>query len=334
MSQIFPIRIVSTQESNTLHVRFFPTDICNFSCSYCFPGSGNIGKYRYPKNVGTVIKNFKILFDMYINNLNKNKFDLFLAGGGEPTMWPGIEEFCRGIKEKHDVYTTIITNGSRTLRWWEENCEFFDGVTLSCHHEFVDIDHYIQVADLLYSRGVKVNGLMLMDAQHWDKCVSYVEKMKNSQYPWFIQTKEIVDSPGKGMDAYTPEQIAYINNSLKRLPDSDWLLKHLDILRAHESLALLNDGTAFPAMSQSIVVNKWNNFKGWHCNVALESLMINYDGSVTGSCQEPIFKDINVNLFSETFEQDFQPLIDFKSISCSRDWCTCQPETHITKFKP
>ena len=57
-----PIKIISTQEPDVLHVRFIPTDICNFNCSYCFPGSGNVNKFRYPKNIDTVIKNFRILF--------------------------------------------------------------------------------------------------------------------------------------------------------------------------------------------------------------------------------------------------------------------------------
>jgi len=326
----FPIKVISTQEPDTLHVRFFPTDICNFNCSYCFPGSHD-EKYRYPKNVDTVVKNFRILFDLYKNKLNKTKFHLMVAGGGEPTIWPGIEQFCKEIKEQHEVYTTIITNGSRTLRWWDDNSAFFDGVNLSCHHEFVDIDHYIAVADLLFSKGIKVNALMLMDAQNWDKCVSYVDKMKQSKYPWFIQTKEIVDAPGRGMDAYTPEQIEYVNTSLKRVPDSEWLLKHFNDIRTHESIVLFNDESAFPARAHSVIVNRWNNFKGWKCNVALETLLIKPDGTVTGSCQESIFGDNMFNVFSETFEQDFKPNVEFKPIICPRDTCACQPETHVTK---
>jgi organic radical activating enzyme len=326
----FPIKIISTQEPEVLQVRFFPTDICNFNCSYCFPGSHD-EKFRYPKNVDTVIKNFRILFDLYKEKLNKQKFHLMIAGGGEPTIWPGIEQFCKEIKEQHDVYTTVITNGSRTLRWWEENSASFDGVNLSCHHEFVDLDHYIAVADLLFSKGIKVNALMLMDAKAWNKCVSYVERMKQSKYPWFIQTKEVVDAPGHGIDVYTQEQLDYVNASLKRIPDSDWIIKHFNEMRPHESIVLFNDDTAFPARAHSILVNKWNNFKGWNCNVAFETLLIRPDGSTTGSCQEPIFGSNIPNLFSETFEQDFARDVEFKSIVCPRACCDCQPETHVTK---
>lgn len=325
-----PIKIISTQDSDTLHIRFWPTDICNFNCTYCFPGSHD-AKFRYPKNVNTVVKNFRILFDLYTERLNKTKFHLFIVGGGEPTLWPHIEQFCKEIKEQHNVYTTIITNGSRTLKWWSDNSKYFDDVVLSTHNEFVDIEHQCEVGDLLYSAGVKTTGLMLMDAKNWDKCVDYVERMKSSKHPWFIEAKAVVDAPGHGMDIYTEEQLEYLKVGIKRLPDSEWLLNRLADIRTHESVVLFEDGSAQAARPHDIIVNKWNYFKDWQCDVALETLLIKYDGSVTGSCQAPIFANESINLFSETFEQDFKANIDFKSIVCPMEHCGCQPETHVTK---
>ena len=330
MNKKIPIRVISTQDSGTLQVRFWPTDICNFNCTYCFPDS-HPGRFRFPKNVDTVIKNFRILFDMYKEQLGKNRFHLMLVGGGEPTLWPHIEYFCKELKESHNVYTTIITNGSRTLNWWRENSKYFDDAVLSCHNEFVDIDHHISVADALFEAGVKVTALMLMDAKNWDKCVSYIERMKGSKYPWFIETKAVVEAPGHGMDVYTPEQLEYLESGLKRIPDSDWIMKNLSLLRQHESVVLFEDGSAQPARPHDLIVNNWNRFQGWSCNVALETLLIKYDGKVTGSCQEPIFFGENFNVFSETFEQDFKANLKFKPIICPRVDCTCQPETHITK---
>lgn len=325
-----PIKVISTQDPDTLHIRFWPTDICNFNCTYCFPGSHD-AKFRYPKNVNTVVKNFRILFDLYKEKLGKTKFHLFVVGGGEPTLWPHIEQFCKEIKEQHNVYTTIITNGSRTLRWWEDNSKYFDDVVLSTHNEFVDIEHQCAVGDLLYSAGVKVTALMLMDAKHWDRCVSMVERMKQSEQPWFIEVKAVVEAPGHGMDVYTEEQLEYLQTGIKRLPDSEWLLKRLSDIRTHESVVLFDDGSALAARPHEIIVNKWNYFKGWKCNVGLETLLIKSDGTVTGSCQEPIFEGEPFSLFSETFEENFKSNIDFKPISCPLNYCGCQPETHVTK---
>ena len=58
---MIPIKIISTQDENLLQVRFFPTDICNFNCSYCWPGTHD-GNFRYPKDLGSILENFKNVF--------------------------------------------------------------------------------------------------------------------------------------------------------------------------------------------------------------------------------------------------------------------------------
>lgn len=323
----FPIKIITTNEPELLQVRFFPTDICNFDCSYCFADS-HPGKFRYPKDVDLVIKNFRSLFDMY-KRLGKEKIHLMIAGGGEPTLWPGLEKFCKEIKESHNCYITIITNGSRTVRWWQENSAYFDDAVLSCHNEYVDIDHHIEVADLLFATGLKVTALMLMDAKKWDKCVSYIERMKQSEYPWYIQAKEIVDAPGQGVDIYTPEQFEYLNNSIKRLPDSQWILKRLNEIRMYESVVLFNDDTSLVARPHTIINNGWNKFRGWTCNIGFEAIAIYPSGEVQASCGLNIFNGLTMNIFSETFAANLKP----QKITCSRDECHCQPDTHVTKVK-
>ena len=191
-----PIKIVSLQPKEVLDIRFWPTDICNFNCTYCFPGSKD-ANFRYPKNVDTVIKNFNLLFDLYKDKHNKKKFDINLVGGGEPTLWPYFKEFCEGIKQRHNVELTVTTNGSRSFRWWEANGKYVDKVTLSVHHEFADIDHTIKVLDYLYSSGITCTALVLMDAEYFDKCKGIVDKLQESKYPWFIEAKPIVDFAGK-----------------------------------------------------------------------------------------------------------------------------------------
>lgn len=327
-----PVRIISTQARDLLQIRFWPTDICNFSCGYCFPGSGNVNKFRYPKNIDTIIRNFRVLFDTYEKKLGKTKIHLMIVGGGEPTLWPHIEKFCKEIKAQHNVYTTIITNGSRSIRWWEDNCAFFDDVVLSGHNEFVDIEHYIEVADLLYQRDVKVTGLMLMDAKHWDRCVDMVEQMKTSKHPWFIEAKAVVDAPGRGMETYTQQQIDYLSTGVKRLPDPVWILKRMHEIRPYESVVLFDDGSAKPARPHEIIVNNWNRFKGWKCDVALETLLITANGSITGGCQEPVFAGNDFNIFAETFEENFNLNVELTAITCPNTLCSCQPETHITKI--
>ena len=327
-------RIFSLQPKNVLDIRFWPTDICNFNCTYCFPGSKD-ANFRYPKNVDTVVKNFRLLFDMYAEKYDKSKFDINLVGGGEPTLWPHFGEFCREIKERHEVELTVTTNGSRTLRWWRDNCKHLDKVTLSVHHEFADIDHSIQVLDYLYSQDISGTALVLMDASEFEKCKSIVEKMKTeSKYPWFIEAKPIVEFPGKDHLNYNPDQQEYMKSDLKRIPDSDFILKNMHLFRTHDSIAFYSDETVEPKRTSDYINADVNNFEGWLCDVPLENLVITFDGTVRGSCNADLFDDYNISMFSETFEDDFNAgKFELKSIVCPFSKCQCQPDTHISKRK-
>ena len=129
------------------------------------------------------------------------------------------------------------------------------------------------------------------------------------------------------MDVYTQEQIDYINDSMKRIPDSAWLFKRLPEMRIHESVVLFDDNTAMAARPHEIITNDWNHFKDWKCSVGLEAPAVYASGELLGSCQLKIFGDNVPNIFSEEFDLVSAP----EQIVCSRDCCGCQPDTHVTK---
>jgi wyosine [tRNA(Phe)-imidazoG37] synthetase (radical SAM superfamily) len=307
---MIPIKIISTQDDDLLQVRFFPTDICNFNCSYCWPGTHD-GNFRYPKNFDDILANFRNVFDQY-KQAGKTKFHLTISGGGEPTLWPKLENFCKQLKETHNVFITLVSNGSRTLEWWKNNYLYFDDVALSFHNEYADIEHHCAVADFLYEKELKVTTLVLMDFKNWNKCVDAVNVMMTSKYPWIIQTKEIVDAPGRGVDCYNTEQTAYLESSIKRIPSSDRLLKHIDDFKLHQSVVLFDNNTAKVAKPHTIILNNWNKFKGWSCMLGAESIVINHDGTIRGSC------GVELN--------------GMNSVICPKNDCSCQPDTHISKF--
>ena len=325
------IRIVSTQEPTLLDIRFWPTDICNFSCNYCFPGSV-LNKLRYPKNIDTVIKNFQFLFDFYVKNNNKTKFKINIVGGGEPTLWPHFKEFCEGIKSQHNVKIQLTTNGSRTVRWFQENTALVDEFVLSCHQKEVNIINFIDVADHLFSSGKDVTALMLMDASAWDRCIDLINEMKQSKEPWIIQAKEVVEAKSYDINSYSEEQLEYLKQPLKRVPGTEWILNNVHRFRIHESIAMYDDDTVIPATSNKYIVDRENIFTGWNCNVAIENLVITHDGTVTATCQQEIFQNVNINMFSDKFSEQFKKSsMHLRTIKCSLKSCSCQPDTHITK---
>jgi len=326
-------QIVSTTPKNTLDIRFWPTDICNFNCEYCFPGSVlNINKF--PKNVKLVVKNFRLLLDEYQNSHGKTFFRINIAGGGEPALWPHLDYFCKEIKKHHNVQIKLTTNGSRKLEWFKKNTIDIDRFTMSCHYKEVLIDRFIENCDYLWERGSHVGALMLMDAAHWDECMYFLEKMYSSRHSWPIQAKEVVDAPGLDINSYNQEQLNFLKQPFKRIPNGDWILENLDDLQIYESIAFYNNDYIIPVTPNYYISNRKNYFKGWKCSVALENLVIAHDGKITGSCQEEIFKDANLSLFEDNFEEKFnRSKLDLKQIICPRNCCSCQPDTHVSKCK-
>lgn len=340
--KIIPIKIESTQPDDVLEIRWNPNNVCNFHCRYCFPGS-NTGEFTSPKDLDLIIKNFNFMLKQYKERLGKTKIHLKIAGG-EPTLWRGLEKFILEIKKENDVYLTVISNGSRTLRWWKQYGHLIDNVTLSFHVAEADVDHHIAVADTMFALGKKTTVVVLMDPTRWDDCVAAIEKMKHSQYRWFLQTAEVIEpehiaiSNIKVVSAeerkYSPEQKNYMKWGLKRLPGFFWFVKNFKLLkkeiRIFESIATLSNGKQLKARPQTYINNNWNSFSGWSCNAGLEALYIHWDGAIGATCNQKLYGvDYSYNILDEDFVNKYNP--NFVPVLCKANNCFCQPETHISK---
>lgn len=323
--------IKSTQREDTLEIRWALTNVCNFKCRYCFPGS-NEGNYQSPADLNLAINNFSYMLDCYKRDLGKTKFHLKILGG-EPTVWKYLSEFINGVKQKHNVYVSIVSNGSRTLRWWEENGHLIDNLILSYHYEIADLNHTINVADIMYSLGKKVTVHAIMDDKHWDECVSSIQIMKRqSKYKWMIQTKELVSTPNN-LVSYTPEQRIFLQKELKRFPTIIWLIKNIKLVldgtvKKYESIFYTDNGKTGRASSQFYITTEQNKFKDWDCNIGIESVYINYTGDLMGSCGQIILGN-SFNIFTNDFIREFK--IKKTPVRCKLEKCICPPDTHVSK---
>lgn len=324
------IKIESTQQNDILNIRWTPNNICNFKCTYCFPDA-HAGTYKSPPDLDLIIKNFQNLFNYYKVNLKKNKFHLHISGG-EPTLWPDLGAFIKQIKQNHNVYISIVSNGSRTVRWWKEYGSFIDNAILSFHVAQADIDHHIAVSDMLYSLGKKVTVLVLMDPVLWKKSVDSVDYMKSkSKHSWFIQAKEIVD-----YYSYNESQKNFLSSETKRRPNIVWFIKHYKLLfdgslQRFESKATQSNGSPIFAGPNTYINRDSNDFFGWKCHIGLESIYIHWTGDIQGACGQILFEETNsYNILDRDFIEKFHPRLI--PSQCSKSKCICSPETHITKY--
>jgi organic radical activating enzyme len=263
---------------------------------------------------------------VYKEQFNKEKFELNLLGG-EPTMWPELADFVRNLKAEYgdDLIIGMTTNGSRTLRWWQENGKMFDKILISCHPETVDAEHISQVADLLYDQRTFTDVTVLMDPTQWNTCLEIIDTLKNSNRRWSIQTSQLV-----GTDSvYSEEQQRFLKKYLKRMPNLWWMWRYTKHFNYKTKLIDKNKKT-LSVSKNYLLINDLNHFKGWECDIGIENINISFTGDISSACGEFLYRyDFKYNLYDKDFIAKFNP--SNVSAICTRDSCFCQYEINTSK---
>jgi len=315
-------QISNNQPNNMLRIEYMPGNLCNHKCHYCFPGS-NEGDKPWPdvelvkQNLGHLLKHYE--------TQGKTRSNIFFVGG-EPTLWKGLEDICKYLKENFDCIVEMSSNGTRKINWWKEHAKNFDQVGISVHREFANIDHLIEVCDLLYELKVFVNADVLMDPEAFDECVEIVEKLKTGKYNWPIVAKIVHFN---GQHRYTDKQLDYFDESIKQYPKHEWYnmvskkqLTEVAILKDDDSCIVVNN-------DNWITRKNLNYFKGWECNLGVDFLKIFPDGRITGNCQQTLYG--GHNLYDEHFISNFNPTI--APTICAQQICGCNEEVVCNKRK-
>lgn len=292
---------------------------CNFKCNYCFPGS-NEGNKPWPK-YNIAVENFTHLLKKY------NKPVRLYFVGGEPTLWKDFPKFCAKVKE-YNVITSMSTNGSRKLSWWDKNWQYFDIVNVSVHHEFSNIEQTKKLLDFLYDKEIECNADVLIDPNCFDKCVNIVEQLQIGTKPWTIVAKPVLKN---GKTFYTNNQEQYLKSCIKRYPLMSWYEKVKRIPRTEIKVKtdneefIINDNGWF-------AINGLNRFRGWNCRLGVDSIKIESTGTIHGNCGEFLYGEkFKYNLYDKNFIKNFNPIL--QPVLCNRDICSCSGEAGITKWK-
>jgi organic radical activating enzyme len=322
------IEVRSKQPKHIITINWAISNVCNYKCWYCFPGSNTGDFNNLPLDLA--IKNFDHLFQQYQIKLHKTRFDLVLTGG-EPTLWRNLRPFIEYFRKKYkdQITITIVSNFSRTLRWWDENCDLFDTIVGSYHINEGNLTKYIEIADHISGKGREVLAFMLMDSRRWNECIDIMETMKKSKNHWIIYPKRLECLDPK--DEYSIEQLDYFSkNQFARPPK-----KHFsNIVGGHMiSTAVTTNKEEHDAIGTFYITRDINRFEGWQCSIGLEFISIRWNGEIHGNCGTPLFgKDFKFNIRDEKFVEKFDVDLAAKPI-CKIKICECTPETHVTKKK-
>ncbi len=290
-------------------VSFYMHNVCNFKCSYCLPHHYN-GDQRWPEETKSYLK--------FIDKvLETNKHIYIETFGGEPTLWPKLNDFVEEIQSL-DVYVEVTTNASRTLKYFDkfrsEKCFFL----LSWHYESIDDDHFFNVAKLLSEKNVPIHIPILVVPQNYKRARKLFERFKESNLNVDVIPKFVRINIGSDeYFEYTTEQKDWITNNyiLKRHPfQVNWEIPHhlhFDDKKIYWS-ELTNDGL--------------HKFEDWTCTAGLSRFFIEPDGTIL-KCSKgwKLNKGIVGNIFGE-YTMPTTP------IRCNLKSCPCKMDALVEKW--
>ena len=327
-----PIKIVKGAKTYDLHLMWDLHHKCNFHCSYCSPGlnNGSVDLLR--------IDDLKGLIDRVVSHYKGvlgYKNILFSFTGGEPTLWKDFQELIVYAHEK-GIHLGLTTNGSVGLNFWKRTSTFFDYICLSYHAEFVDNDRFLSTFEYLHNQTEtvvpSVRMMMHKERKYWDKAIEILEKIK--KFPnWTYECVYILDDYAKMSVHKTPypskEQEDFLKDNAFKSQFTDNSYVHLPSVLFDYQVEYAEGGIG--KLDENVLIN--NNqvdFFGWQCNIGLESLFIDAEGSVYRSgCAPGKFTKTLGNIFDyKNIEFPVRPIF------CStKEGCYCPTDIRIGKQK-
>lgn len=313
---IYPIKLVRpSKERNTKIVEWRLSNICNYDCSFC-PSEFKNGTTRY------------LDYQSYVNSIDNlisitDKKVWFQFTGGEPTLYPRLIDLLAYIKQRGG-YTSIISNGSRTLRWWKDlyDSKSLDLLMLTYHPEQTDdVDHIIQINNLFQSdKTLSLISVTTQSTPHlFQKSIDALSTLKQNADS-IIELK-LINQIGE-MQAYSPEQLEIIQKNLntqtelfsKNKDSRKDFIRNIPWYYASTMMLHYSDNTVKEEQIKDLIAKKLNKFRNWQCDIGKDLLQIETNLVYRAVCrQNGIMADLNNE--SVSWAKD--------SVVCQKDFCMC-----------
>jgi organic radical activating enzyme len=316
-SQRIPIKVSKKNTSNYYSVEWMLGNTCNYDCSFC---SSEIkdGSQRWLKIEDYISTCARLIAQAE----RKNKKIVFQFTGGEPTLFKDFIQLIEFIKEKGH-YVNLISNGSRTLRWWKELADknLINYLFISVHTEQdCDIEHIINVVNL-FKNSFTLCAVTCIP-EYFEKTVYNLNKIKDNADCLVSLKPIIVNNKEDCFLDYSEEQLAIIKNNTL-VQSKNYTVKfpgyRYDTLMEVE----YSDNYKFKSSAPKLVTNKMNYFFNWKCSIGTEYLNIIYDKIYRGKCLVggpigTIYEDVG-------FVEDW--------VTCPFVRCVCSTDLIETKIR-
>lgn len=293
-------------ENNELIVQWNLGNTCNYVCEYC-PSYLHSGKIQWPEL--SLIQ--QTLIKIKNNFPDKNIRLEFL--GGEVTLYSDFIELMKFCKE-NNFKSTILSNGSRTLRYWEELSPYLDRILLTFHVEEADKIHFSNVIDLLVKNKIEpIIHIAMMKDKFWE-LVSYKNQLRTDFPKLIIDSILMLDK--LGLFNYNGYYYDYDNSQIEYVKQQEF--------HSMSYVIEYDNGETHEVNLVDVREHDLNNFSGFTCGTTLSIIVINFNGYVSTSLcnQRP-----KINLHTEDINQIFVPIV------CAADKCLNPSDIRIMKIK-
>jgi len=273
---------------------------CNYDCSYC---PSIIHDNTSPH---TDIAILKATVDKLCDLEKPIRLSLT---GGEPCVHPHIEELISYIKDK-GFWLSITTNGTRKPQWYTSQSTVDQWVfSLHFEYEWLDILHTIKsVEENVIHTHVLVN--VMAHHQHMTNVRTAAGLLDSRGIHYGIRRIRWTEGDHDLFD-----DMKYDQNDL------DWILSKSSTVEPNT--VLMYKDRELMMHANDVIKKHLNQYKNWHCNAGLESLMINWDGDVhRATCR---VGGTLGNIYTNSFVVPTSPVI------CDRNYCTCAADIPLTK---
>jgi len=320
--KIYPIKIEKAKPMDYKFIEWKIHNVCNYNCSFCGDRHKD-GSQRWFS-----LEKYKEYVDKLSEACDGKPFWIQLTGG-EPTLFPQLIDLLKYIKQKN-AYVSLISNGSRTIRWWKELVEAkcIDTLFLTYHSEQTEnYKHIAEIANLFHSEEVKT--IILITHVYTTLSGAFMAQEYFIEYTGALVTlKAMVIGGNEIYNQYTESEITklknenYIGGKLSKTKQkakvpSDHLIDH--------SLRIVYNNLKTEIVDPQILLKtQTNRFIGYTCEVGLKNLRIDHDVIYRGVCEVggvTNLNDENVGFFNDP-------------VLCTSNECFCGTDMIAKKTRP
>ncbi|MBW4708914.1 radical SAM protein [Roseobacter sp. YSTF-M11] len=301
------------QHARTVLVDWMLGNACSYACSYC-PKALHDGTIRWQKTED-VLTLYHQMKSHYAQERNKLVWLQFT--GGEPTMHPRIIDL---LKEASALgfRVSLISNASRTVRFWHKIRDYLDSVILTYHNEFATLDHFIDVGQLLVEQmNVHIN--VTMHPERFERTYDEARALRAALPKATITLKPLRVGFESELYDYSDAQLRILGKGVPSSVRSDGITPRSTMQ------ATTATGACDTLRANDFILQDINRWQGYQCNIGLESLRIKGSGEVLRAV---------CGVGGRIGQLGGEIALPTQAIQCTKPSCACVADILTTKAKP